>query len=69
MSTSLCHNVSIDRKLFWDLTMDGSYNKENLTTMYTQLGVALVWLGEGEEAEKYLKKALDQSKRRQVMHC
>lgn len=35
--------------------------------MHGRLGVALVWLGEGEEAEKYLKKALDQCKEHQVM--
>ena len=34
--------------------------------MYTQLGIALVWLGEGEEAKKYLQKALDQCSTRQV---
>ena len=36
--------------------------------MHTQLGIASVWLGEAEEAEKYLKKALDQCSARQVMH-
>ena len=27
-----------------------------------------IWLGEGEEADEYLKKALDPSNERQVMH-
>ena len=37
--------------------------------MHSQLGVALVWLGEGEEAEEYLKKALKEADDRQVIHA
>ena len=54
----------VDRKIFRDL--DGGYSEKELVTLYTQLGGALVWLGEGEEAEKYLNKALDQCSARQV---
>ena len=33
---------------------------------YTQLGIALAWLGEGHKAEMYLKKAVQRASDRQV---
>lgn len=46
--------------------LDGEFTEEELVTVYTQLGNALVWLGEGEEAEEYLQKALGKCSKRQV---
>ena len=47
------------QKLLGKHQEDGYFTDEELTTLYTQLAIALVWLGKGEEAERYHIKALE----------